>query len=211
MTPAQELVLEEAARLHHRLLLVLDGPRQGEFLHDIGVAIAAPEPPVARPDPEILDLAEALEDHFAWEPFSGAAAGVEPSAEKALDALLSVERATLERAIADLPVLPAAAQRALGLLARDDWNARDLQSIATSDPVLAAELIRAANSAAFAARHEIKTLAQAVAHIGTAHACRILAAASLKRLFVAKKLHAFGIIAWRPAKLPKAWPSSRRA
>ena len=64
-----------------------------------------------------------------------------------------------------------------------------MQSIATSDPVLAAELIRAANSAAFGARQEIKTLAQAVAHIGTEKACRILVAASLKRLFVAKTLH----------------------
>ena len=77
----------------------------------------------------------------------------------------------------------------LGLLAREDWSARDLQSIATSDPVLAAELIRAANSAAFGARQEIKTLAQAVAHIGTEKACPILVAASLKRLFVVKTLH----------------------
>ena len=35
MTPAQELVLEQAARTHHRLLAVLDSPRQAEFLHDI--------------------------------------------------------------------------------------------------------------------------------------------------------------------------------
>ena len=110
MTPAQELVLEKAARTHHRLLAVLDSPRQAEFLHDIGVAIATPEPPAARPDPEILALAEALENHFAWEPFAADAAKVEPSAEKALDALVSVERAAVERPIADLPVLPAAAQ-----------------------------------------------------------------------------------------------------
>ena len=53
-------------------------------------------------------------------------------------------------------------------------------------------MIRAANSAAFGARQEIKTLAQAVAHIGTEKACRILVAASLKRLFVAKTLHGVG-------------------
>jgi hypothetical protein len=189
MTPAQELILEQAARTHQPPARGLGWPPESRVSSRHRSRNCNCGAPGRAADPGILALAEALENHFAWEPFAAQAAKVEPSAEKALDSLVSVERAAVERTIADLPVLPAAAQRALGLLAREDRSARDLQSIATSDPVVAAELIRAANSAAFGARQEIKTLAQAVAHIGTEKACRILVAASLKRLFVVKTLH----------------------
>ena len=102
----------------------------------------------------------------AW-PFACDALEIEPPAEAALGALLTVDPEDVERAMGNLPILPAAAQQALALLASDNWNSRALQSIATSDPVLAAELIRVANSAAFGARLEIKTLAQAIAYMGT--------------------------------------------
>ncbi|HLH42955.1 MAG TPA: HDOD domain-containing protein [Bryobacteraceae bacterium] len=186
--PEQELAREQTAFGGHRLPSVLDGPRRAQFLQDLNVSIAEPQVSAAQPDAKALELAEALEDHFAWEPYSGDAPEVEPAAAEALDALRTVRPPDLERAMANLPVLPVAAHRALALLTSDNWEVRALQSIATSDPVLAAELIRAANSAAFAARQEIKTMVQAIAYIGTEQACRILVGASLKRLFVAKKL-----------------------
>ena len=213
MAPEQESVLEKTALGRHRLLSVVDGPRRAEFLCDLGVSIAAPEVQGGRPGPQDLELAEALENHFAWEPFAYDAPETEPMAAAALGALLTVNPADVERAMGNLPILPAAAQRALALLTSDNWNSRALQSIATSDPVLAAELIRVANSAAFGARLEIKTLAQAIAYIGTEQACRILVGASLKRLFVAKKLHGIwnhcldaGQIAQSLAKLARLNP-----
>src|SRR5712691_5751947 len=101
--------------------------------------------------PEILDLAEALDEQFAWEPFDEAAAKLDspqldPLAGAALACLQTATRDDLDAVIGKLPVFPAAAQKALQVLLREDWHASELGSIAKSDPVLAAHLIRAANS-----------------------------------------------------------------
>jgi putative nucleotidyltransferase with HDIG domain len=138
---------------------------------------------------EVLELAEALEQHFAWEPFSDAEAEPSPLATVAFSHLRSIANHDLDDAIKKLPVLPVAAQRALRLLLQEDWNASDLESVAASDPALAAQLVNAANSWVYGSRHRIATLSHAVAYIGAGQAARILYAASIKPLFASRALH----------------------
>jgi HD-like signal output (HDOD) protein len=94
----------------------------------------------------------------------------------------------LNRALATLPVFPAAAQKALQLLSTETWNASDVQAIAASDQVLASSLIRVANSCSYGARKIITTLNHAIAYLGAQHASGVLIAASVKRLFAPPRL-----------------------
>jgi putative nucleotidyltransferase with HDIG domain len=138
---------------------------------------------------EVLELAEALEQHFAWEPFSDADAEPNALAAVALHHMRAIADHDLDDAVKKLPVLPVAAQRALRMLLREDWSAADLESVAASDPSLATQLIGAANSWTYAARHPIGTLSHAVAYIGSQQAARILYAASIKPLFASGAMH----------------------
>src|SRR5712692_10218369 len=81
---------------------------------------------------EIVELAEALDQQFAWEPFDEGAPKLDPMAEAALDCLQAATRADLDRVVGTLPVFPAAAQKALQLLLRENWRASELESIAKS-------------------------------------------------------------------------------
>lgn len=132
---------------------------------------------------EILDLAEALEEHFAWEPFDEAPVNLDPMAEAALTCLQATTRADLNAVIGKLPVFPAAAHRVLQVLLREDWHASELGSIAKSDPTLAAHLIRAANSWTHRPRQPISTIPHAITYIGAERTSRILCAASMRPLF----------------------------
>jgi putative nucleotidyltransferase with HDIG domain len=137
---------------------------------------------------EILDLAEALEEQFAWEPFDEAPPKLDPMAEAALSCLQAASRADLDRVIPRLPVFPAAARMALQVFLRENWQASELGSIAQSDPTLAAHLIRAANSWAHSPRQAIATIPHAIAYIGAERTSRILCAASMKPLFTSAAL-----------------------
>src|SRR5207244_13635318 len=126
-----------------------------------------------------LELAEALEEQFAWEPFDEAAPKLDPLVETALSCLQAATRADLDEVIGRLPVFPAAAQKALQVLLREDWQASALGSIAKSDPSLAAYLIRAANSWMHSPRMAITTIPHAIAYLGAERTSRILCAASM--------------------------------
>ncbi len=62
----------------------------------------------------------------------------------------------------DLPPMPAAAQRILDLRGRDDFSVEELVAVVETDPALAAQVIRYANSAFFGSHGEIKTLHDAI-------------------------------------------------
>jgi len=139
---------------HHPLISVLDGPKRTEFLEALGIELATPDPEAAESDPQILKLAHALDDHLAWEPLLEDASEISPVAKIALSRLRCVGKRDLELALNSLPVFPVAAQRALRLVVQESWKAADLESIAALDQVLAADLIRVANSCTFGARHQ---------------------------------------------------------
>jgi putative nucleotidyltransferase with HDIG domain len=137
---------------------------------------------------EYLDLAEALDAHFGWEPFGGPGEEPEQIAEIALACLRVVPPEDIDHAIERLPVFPLAAQRALGVMLRDDWNAWELESIAGSDQALAANLLRAANSWAHAPRQRIHTIPHAITYIGAERTSRILYAAAIQPMFATPRL-----------------------
>jgi putative nucleotidyltransferase with HDIG domain len=137
---------------------------------------------------EVVDLAEALDAHFGWEPFSAADDEPDQFTEIALACLQVATSEDLDRAIQNLPVFPLAAQRALGIILGDDWSAGDLESMAGSDQALAAHLLRAANSWTLSPRQPIVTIPHAITYIGAERACRILYAAAVKPLFGSPRL-----------------------
>ncbi len=91
------------------------------------------------------------------------------------------------RAAAKLPVMPRAASRLLRTT-DNGTSPAELESIAASDPVIAAHLLSAANSARFGSRFEISSLSQAVMRVGVPEARKILLAGCMAGLFASKQL-----------------------
>ncbi|HLH37866.1 MAG TPA: HDOD domain-containing protein [Bryobacteraceae bacterium] len=132
---------------------------------------------------EVLEIAEAVNHHFAWEPFANGSETPDPIAAAGLECLRAATLEDLDRAIARLPVFPAVAQRALQMLINNDWSGAELEAIASRDQKIAADLIGAANSWASGPRRRISTISHAISYIGAARAARILYAASIQPLF----------------------------
>lgn len=85
------------------------------------------------------------------------------------DVARQVQEAVLRRVATDdlaLPSLPAAAQRALDLLSRDDYELREIASLIEKDPLLAARLLRLANSAAFGGAQKVDSILGCVTRLG---------------------------------------------
>jgi putative nucleotidyltransferase with HDIG domain len=88
---------------------------------------------------------------------------------------------------ARLPVMQGAVSRLLRT-SEEKITGRDLESIAGSDPVLAARLLSAANSVLFGSRLQISTLRGAILRVGVPEARKALLAACMARLFASKAL-----------------------
>jgi len=66
-----------------------------------------------------------------------------------------------------VPPFPAIAHRILALVGKEDVHANELGNLVKMDPSFSAELLRFANSALFGVRHDVTSLVQAVAIVGT--------------------------------------------
>jgi putative nucleotidyltransferase with HDIG domain len=172
----------------HPLVAILDTSKGARLLSDLSIKTAAPDATAPKPQFDGLALAQAVDRHFAFEPFAEQGEEPDPFARYALDTLQCVSPGELDRAIAGLPVFPSAAQKALQLLMTDHWGLPELEFIGASDPVLAADLIRASNSCLFARREPITTLGQGIAYLGAERASAVLIAASVKRFFSTTRL-----------------------
>jgi len=102
-----------------------------------------------------------------------------------------LRRLAIPRSLPDLrgrlPVLPAAALK-LMRTSTEDSSVADLEKIATSDAVLAARLLGAANSAALGRSAEIRSLTQAILRLGIPLARQTLLAACFGTLFASAAL-----------------------
>lgn len=93
----------------------------------------------------------------------------------------------IERDELELPILPDVASRVLSLCQDPDGDASKLSTLIQSDPALAGNVLRIANSAAYAAREPIVSLQQAVSRLGmTAMGDIAVAAAVNNRVFNAR-------------------------
>ncbi|HEB58872.1 MAG TPA: HDOD domain-containing protein [Gammaproteobacteria bacterium] len=104
------------------------------------------------------DLLQVVSDD--WIGMSMSDPSVEPSDASVEIPVVSV-RERLKK-LYDLPPMPAAAQQILALRGRDDFTVEELSTIVETDPALAAQVIRYANSAFFGSHGEIKTLHDAI-------------------------------------------------
>ncbi|MES1262483.1 MAG: HDOD domain-containing protein [Acidobacteriota bacterium] len=86
-----------------------------------------------------------------------------------------------------LPVMPKAGSRLLRTT-EEGTSAAELEDIAASDPMIAAQLLSAANSARFGSRFEIRSLREAVMRVGVPEARKVLLASCVGGLFASRAL-----------------------
>jgi HD-like signal output (HDOD) protein len=88
--------------------------------------------------------------------------------------------ARVEAASFRVPLLPQVATQVIALASRPEVDASKLSALIHRDPALAGQVLRIANSAAYAPRMPIVSLQQAVARLGLAVISEIAFAASLQ-------------------------------
>jgi HD-like signal output (HDOD) protein len=88
-----------------------------------------------------------------------------------------------------LPVEISAARHVFRALGQErEYEVRELAAIAVRDPVLAASLIRVANSSLYSPIGKLSVVGQAIAYIGTVEARKVMLAAVLRPLFASAGL-----------------------
>ena len=85
--------------------------------------------------------------------------------------------------LSSLPPFPAAAARLIQLSASGDADLRAMQPVLASDPALAADVIRLANSPLFAIRNEVRSIEHAVVLLGLERIRALATAIALRRYY----------------------------
>jgi HD-like signal output (HDOD) protein len=98
------------------------------------------------------------------------------------DSLAAVVEAELRKGTIDLPVLPEAAAQVRAIMAREG-GAREIVGVIEREPALAAEVLRYANSIAYAGLREITDLQQAVMRLGLGAVEQTVLALSARNAF----------------------------
>ena len=83
-----------------------------------------------------------------------------------------------------LPNLPEVAMRAMNLLREDEVDANQLEAIIQGDPVIAARLLKVANSALYGGQAEIASVSQAIVRIGMDATAQMVTGFAMENLFV---------------------------
>lgn len=100
-----------------------------------------------------------------------------------LGKLVSIRMEDLLATVHRLPVFPAVAVRALLVRAEEDSGFEQMESLVSSDQVLAGRVIEAANSSLLSPVHRLSTIPQALAFIGVEGARRVVMAQVFRPLF----------------------------
>ncbi len=137
-------------------------------------------------------MCDGFDEAFEMDALAPGLAGEEVlnSATEVLSAYLQVSCGSdLVDVVERLPVFPAAAHRAVSLLADEDVNLARVESVVAADQVLAGHIVQCANSAEHSRVQRVSTLRHALSWIGVDNACKVVAAASLKPMFASRHLH----------------------
>lgn len=106
----------------------------------------------------------------------------------------------------DLPLFPETASRVLSTCEDPDCDAQRLGGLLESDPTLAGNVLRVANSAAYAPAEPILTLPQAVSRLGFGAVCSIATALALQGEVFAVDGHEQRLARmWKHATLTGTW------
>lgn len=90
-------------------------------------------------------------------------------------------KARLLKRNCELPPIPAVAVTLLGLLAKDDVSLVDVSSAVSTDAAIAAEVLRAANTAYYGIRGEVTSIRHATTLLGLARIRALAATIGLRR------------------------------
>ncbi len=99
----------------------------------------------------------------------------------------------------DLPTIPVVATKVLQLIESETTTAEDLAKVVSSDPAVAARVLKISNSSFFGCRRQITTLSHAIMMLGYNTLKSLVMAASVKQVYksygLAEKMlweHSFG-------------------
>jgi putative nucleotidyltransferase with HDIG domain len=91
--------------------------------------------------------------------------------------------------VKNLDPLPVTARRLTSMLGDDNVNAREIADVVEYDPAVAANIVRVANSAAYAGRYPVDRVRDAVVRLGTANLLTIVLGDYLRVFKVAAPLY----------------------
>jgi putative nucleotidyltransferase with HDIG domain len=140
----------------------------------------------------VLEISDDFDQYFESEPLFDADSAdqcMNSSVEAMMSYLQVTSRADISRVIDRLPVFPRAAREVVRQVANPDVGPREMEAVASLDPVLAGRLIQTANSAYYSPRQPIGSVFQAVSYIGTETARRVLLAAAIRGNFSSPQAH----------------------
>ncbi|MDX2150017.1 MAG: HDOD domain-containing protein [Bryobacteraceae bacterium] len=203
-------VLEEAASHHHHPLDLGTGDALARLASEVVPGLAVLPGPAARPAApaadlihtlrkrstgvhhdllaDLVELADLVVEHYEYcglvnQPFDlggipllAASAGFDPSLVEALEPSTGVLE--FRHAARLVGVRPRLALRILSL--GEDAGAREVSLIGEEDPIVAAHLIRAANSALYGTRFEVTNVPHAVNHLGVPVARQVILAVAMR-------------------------------
>jgi putative nucleotidyltransferase with HDIG domain len=206
-------LVEQAALVHHLPEVLVDDHARQRLLTEMHLEATGEHPFVSlevqavletlwgrRPiaDPAmgkivaVLEISDDFDQHFESEPLFDADSTdqcTNSSVEAMMTYLQVTSRADVSRVVDRLPVFPRAAREVVRQVANPDVGPRELQEVASLDPVLAGRLIQTANSAYYSPRQPIGTVFHAVSYIGTETARRVLLAAAIRGNFSSPQAH----------------------
>jgi putative nucleotidyltransferase with HDIG domain len=140
----------------------------------------------------VLEISDDFDQFFESEPLfedDPADQCTNSSVEAMMSYLQVTSRADVSRVVDRLPVFPRAAREVVRKIANPEVGPREMEDIASLDPVLAGRLIQTANSAFYSPQQPIGTICQAVSFIGTEAARRVLLAAAIRGNFASPQAH----------------------
>jgi putative nucleotidyltransferase with HDIG domain len=139
---------------------------------------------------EIIQVSDAFEQAFELQPYEGPGDQFEahPAVEAVHSRLLRASRADVWALFDKLPAFPAVASSVLRLLSNPDVSLHAIERLASTDQVIAAELIKTANSGFYGRRRQATTLIEAISRVGVETTKRVLCAIALRPLFLSTGL-----------------------
>jgi putative nucleotidyltransferase with HDIG domain len=213
LSESERKLVEQAAIAHHVPQLLVDDQARRRLLAEMHLETKGEQPFVAedvravletlwgrRPiaDPTmgkmvaVLEISDDFDQFFESEPLFDADL-LDQCTSSSVEAMMSylqvTSRADVSRVIDRLPVFPRAAREVVRQVTNPDVGPRELEAVASLDPVLAGRLIQTANSAYYSPRQPIGTIFHAVSYIGTETSRRVLLAAAIRGNFSSPQAH----------------------
>lgn len=206
-------LVEQAALAHHVPQVVVDQQARRRLLSELHLESSGQTPLVSdsvaevletlwgrRPitDPvmgkivAVLEISDDFDQYFESEPLFDLDAPdqcTNSSVEAMMTYLQVTSRADVSRVIDRLPVFPRAAREVVRVIADAQAGPREMESVASLDPVLAGRLIQTANSAYYSPQQPIGSVLQAVSYIGTETARRVLLGAAIRGNYSSSQAH----------------------